>query len=337
VTSVSIIIKALNEEAKIAGAIESALAAVAAVGGEVILADGLSEDRTVEIARRYPVTIAQLERSADRCCGSGPQLGFQHARAEFVYLMDGDMELRPGFLEAALPHFAAEPDLAAVGGVVEDTDGSGIEYRARRARQKAEDKPGYVGHLNCGGLYRAQAIREVGYFSNRNLHSYEEFELGVRLRAAGWKLKRIERTSVLHHVHTLAPVAYLARRWRDRFGFGSGELLRSALGKRYLPAVAKELMYLFRIAAWMAALAAVLFAPMSINARLTIFAALLAAPILAVSVRRKSLRIGLYTTPALCLTVVAGIRGALRPQVDPRTPIDNRILQQGTWLARGSS
>ena len=45
---VSIIIKALNEEKLIAETIESALRAVSRVGGEVILADSCSTDRTVE-------------------------------------------------------------------------------------------------------------------------------------------------------------------------------------------------------------------------------------------------------------------------------------------------
>src|SRR5258706_15691355 len=108
-TGVSVIIKALNEEAKIAKAIESALRAIAGAGGEVILADALSDDRTVQIARRFPITIVQLVHAADRGCGSGPQLGYQHARGEFIYLMDGDMELEPGFIEAALAHLLREP------------------------------------------------------------------------------------------------------------------------------------------------------------------------------------------------------------------------------------
>ena len=48
--TVSIIIKALNEERGIAAAFESALAALPELGGEVILADCASNDRTVEIA-----------------------------------------------------------------------------------------------------------------------------------------------------------------------------------------------------------------------------------------------------------------------------------------------
>src|SRR6218665_3277207 len=79
-------IKALNEEQHIAMAIESALAAAAPLGGEVGLADSGSTDRTLEIARGYPVRIVQLGNLAERCCGAGAQLAFQSAQGEFFYL-----------------------------------------------------------------------------------------------------------------------------------------------------------------------------------------------------------------------------------------------------------
>ena len=76
---VSVIIKALNEETRIAAAIESALHAVRVVGGEEVLADSGSTDRTVEIAQAYPIRIVRLARLEDRRCGAGPQLGYQHS------------------------------------------------------------------------------------------------------------------------------------------------------------------------------------------------------------------------------------------------------------------
>ncbi|RVN16485.1 glycosyltransferase, partial [Sinorhizobium meliloti] len=52
--TISIIIKTLNEEKRIAATVESALAALQDTGGEVIIADSGSCDRTVEIASQYP-------------------------------------------------------------------------------------------------------------------------------------------------------------------------------------------------------------------------------------------------------------------------------------------
>jgi len=100
--SVSIIIKAYNEERRIAAAIESALAALADFDGEVILADSASTDRTVEIAADYPIKIVRLNNPRDRSCGVGAQLGFQYSGGEYLCLMDGDMVLHAGFLEAGL-------------------------------------------------------------------------------------------------------------------------------------------------------------------------------------------------------------------------------------------
>ncbi|OLB61496.1 MAG: hypothetical protein AUI11_09465 [Acidobacteria bacterium 13_2_20CM_2_66_4] len=331
-TGVSVIIKALNEEAKIAKAIESALRAIEGVGGEVILADALSDDRTVQIARRYPITIVQLVRAADRGCGSGPQLGFQHARGKFIYLLDGDMELDAGFIEAALPHLRSEDDVAGVGGVIEYPGVLSIEYRKRHLKQQTQ-KPGYVSHLGCGGLYRTDAIRQVGYLSNRNLHSFEELELGLRLRSAGWKLKRIDRTSVRHHTHQLGAYSFLARRWRDGFALGAGELLRSAIGKSYLPSVLREFRGLLMVAGWipMLVLVLILSVPVTLPLRLAVLTALLAAPVSVLSVKRRSVQVGLYTVVAHCFVLVAAIRGALRSQVDPTRPIDNQVLQRGEW------
>src|ERR1041385_5734182 len=83
--TVSIIIKALNEERYIAAAIESALAAMRGIAGEIILADCASTDRTIEIARRYPIKIVQMTHAEDRSCGAGAQLGFQYSSGRNIW------------------------------------------------------------------------------------------------------------------------------------------------------------------------------------------------------------------------------------------------------------
>jgi glycosyltransferase involved in cell wall biosynthesis len=124
---VSIVIKALNEEKRIVAAVESALTAVRMVGGEVVLADSCSSDRTVALASAYPIRIVQLARADERCCGVGPQLGYQHSAGEFVYILDGDMEMLPAFLPQALAFMQAHPDVAGVGGQVVEMNTSSLE------------------------------------------------------------------------------------------------------------------------------------------------------------------------------------------------------------------
>jgi len=158
----SVIIKALNEEQHIEAAIRSALLAIQPFNAEVILADSLSTDRTVEIARQFPVVITQLRNAADRRCGVGPQLGYQVAAGEFIYILDGDMELDPAFLPLALKALENDPKLAGVAGLVEEESDASYQFRGRKRRER-EREAGEVLWLDMGGLYRAAAITGVGF------------------------------------------------------------------------------------------------------------------------------------------------------------------------------
>lgn len=200
---VSIVIKALNEQANIERTLRSAVAAARAIEGEVILADSGSTDATVDIARAYPVKVVQLANPDERSCGIGAQLGYQYARGEFVYILDADMEISVDFLRQALALMAQDEGLAGVGGRVEEMQLSSLEFQARAQRGAADMQAGNVDHLAMGGLYRRSAIDAIGYLTNRNLHSYEEFELGLRLRSAGWRLMRLPVVSVRHYGHTM--------------------------------------------------------------------------------------------------------------------------------------
>ena len=241
---VTVIIKALNEEAHIGAAVSSALAAIGTLGGEVILADSGSTDRTVDIARQFPITVLQLKNPAERRCGIGPQLGYQMARGEFVYILDGDMELDASFLAAALDAMHGDSRLGGVAGLVEEQSDASYQFRGRK-RRGAGAIAGNCEWLDMGGLYRAAALREVVYFSNRNLHAYEEMDLGLRLTACGWAIHRIAIRSVLHHGRTEGNWALLARRWRSRYLDGAGELLRAAVGRRYFFRAAATQRHLF--------------------------------------------------------------------------------------------
>jgi GT2 family glycosyltransferase len=329
--SVSVVIKALNEERNICAAIESALAAVEPVNGEVVLADSCSSDRTVELASRYPVRIVQLANAHERCCGAGPQLGFQHARGEYVYILDGDMRMAPGFLEHALTFLAQHPEIGGVGGKLVELNMQALEYRERAARNHAHMQPGEVDRLDGGGLYRRIAIEEAGFLSDRNLHSYEEFDLGVRLRALGWKLWRLPVTSVMHCGHDAPPYALLKRRWRTKYVCGLGELLRGAIGRPHFRLAVRGLRELWIYAgvlAWWLALASVPFWPLAVTARAACFGAMAAAPFVLMSLRKRSVGRAAHSIASWCFNAAGLVRGLLRPRVPPTSPIASVVLHE---------
>ena len=234
---VSVIIKALNEEKNIERAIRSSIGAIDGFVGEVILADSNSTDATVEIAARYDIKIVQLRNDGERCCGVGPQLGYQAATGKYIYLLDGDMELDPCFIKNGIKILESDGLLAGVAGEMTLVGGESYEFKSRKEQGSIYTKEGIQPWLVCGGLYRRSAIEDAGYFSNRNLHSHEEQELGRRLTEKGWKLARLNIPALKHYVHNDNTLGLIVKRWRSRYINGPGELIRASFRKPYFYSV----------------------------------------------------------------------------------------------------
>lgn len=320
--TVSIGIKALNEETHIAAAIESALVAVAPFGGEVILADSGSSDATLAIAARYPIRIVQLADLDERCCGAGAQLAFQHADGDFFYLLDGDMVLDADFIRAGMDFLKAHPQHAAVGGRVQEmnTIGEGFRIRAQMIERTSHWQPGDVDRLDCGGLYRTQALRQIGWFADRNLHAFEEFEVAARLRVKGWKIARIDHDAVDHYGHLTGGYRLLWRRLRTGYAGAVGEVLRGALGRPHQSLVCSGLQhirYAIMVIAWWVTLAlaiAVFRSPIA-------FLLTLIAPVAFLFHRRRSLPLALYSAVEWNVCAIGLIQGLCRRRVSPGKPI----------------
>jgi glycosyltransferase involved in cell wall biosynthesis len=327
--TISIIIKALNEGQHIASAIESAIAALTGFDGEVILADGGSTDRTVEIAGEYPITIVRLNKAEDRSCGSGAQLGFQYSRGEYLMLIDGDAQLQPGFLPAAIAILRDDPTVAGVGGAVIERGPASEEYEQRRRRYDPDRRVGLVTRLNSSGLYRRAAIRSIGYLTDRNLHGAEELDLGARLHARGWRLVKIDRPIIEHHPHTGSAYRLLLRRVFNKNAFATGELLGAAIGQRHFWfAVGKDhnCLLCLAVTGWWITLALATVALSGWSAALATGAILL-FPFAGMSLRWRSVRLGLYSVTAWNVFALCFWPGLLQRRLPPADWIESTVLQ----------
>jgi GT2 family glycosyltransferase len=328
---VSIIIKTLNEANNIARAIESALGAAALHGGEVIVADGGSTDQTAEIATHFPILVVQLENFKERCCGIGPQLGYQHSAGEYIFILDGDMELDASFLRTALELLERQPSLAGVGGIVREMRVKNLEFenRARHFLRLQVKNESEVDCLTGGGLYRRAAIEDVGYFSDRNLHGFEEFDLGMRLRLRGWRLVRLESRAVDHYSYQLNTYRLLWHRVRAGRLLALGEILRAAIRGRYLKGAIVELRPIrFALGTLLLWIVAGLVASAAPSTGLLMVFLMLSAmmPIVAMTVRSGSLASGAYSVAVWHLTALSLLVGIMRARKPPETIIRSRIL-----------
>lgn len=327
--SVSIVIKAFNEERHIAAAIESALAALAGLAGEVILADGASTDRTVAIALAYPIKIVRLDRADDRSCGAGSQLGYQYSRGEFVCLMDGDMRLHAGFLAAGIRFLKDHPAVAGVGGATINHDAVNLEYAQRVRRFDPDQRPGLVTRLGGCGLYRRAAVEAAGYLTDRNLHGGEEFELAARLRAGGWTLARIDRVAVDHYCRPGNSYWQLLQRVQSHNTFSPGEVVRASIGRPHFGYVLRHDRHLLLcglVALWWCSIAAVATLANGWFAAL-LLAAFALFPFAVMSYRWGSLRYGLYSVTVWNAHAFCFLPGVLWPRAAPKDWIASTLMK----------
>ncbi len=334
--TVSIIIKAYNEEHNIIRAIKSALKALSTIQGEVILADGASTDRTVELAKAYPIKIVSLNHPWERSCGIGPELGFRVASGKFIYILDGDMELDETFLPKALEVLERDPEVAGVGGLIIESQALNLEFTARIQRWNAElsSSPRSVECLHCGGLYRREALASVGYMSDRNLPAFEEYDLGARLREKGWKLLRMPDRAVNHYNHQLSTPALLWLRICNGSFLSYGKLTRASFEQHYFLRLLRELravqLSLAVISFWTCIVLLSLFKPELLLVSIPV--AVISVAVMAV--KRRSLALGAFTVLNWHLGASGLIVGLFKHRTPPEAEISSTEWNGAGGLAQ---
>lgn len=163
--------------------------------------DSGSTDGSIDAASAAGATALPLSKppaySAARARNTGLDwLARQAAPPTFAMLVDGDCALQPGFIAAARAALEADPGLALVFG---------------RRRERFPDRSIYnalcddewnvpVGEAPaCGGdvFCRFDAIRSIGGY-RETMIAGEDPDMACRLRAAGWRLRRIDAEMTLH-------------------------------------------------------------------------------------------------------------------------------------------
>lgn len=212
------------------------LEALAGEPGQVVVVDNASEDGTAEMVReRFPgVRLVVLAENLG--FGRAVNAGVAAGSAGAVVLVNNDVVVEPGFVEAITAPLAG-PEVGMVAGLTllpggEGVDAFGVELdRAlatyNRARRRPLDGlPAGPPAVPSGGAaaYRREAFEAAGGFDEALFAYGEDVDLGLRLRAAGW---RCAAAPLARGVHLGGATAGVDSPWQRRLGgFARGFLLR---------------------------------------------------------------------------------------------------------------
>lgn len=205
---VTVVVPARNAESMLA-------ACLASVRGErpreLIVVDGCSTDRTVEIAREYGATVISDE---GRGLPAARELGARTATSRRVALIDADVVVPGGALASLLAEFEAG-GYAGLQAGLRSVGGPGYWGRALAHHHRTGRSRRWFGVVAT--IFEREALLRWGF--DPSFLSGEDIELRRRMRRAGAKLGVSRDTIVLH-------------RFDDGFAFARDQWIADGRGLR---------------------------------------------------------------------------------------------------------
>lgn len=227
----SVVIISRNEERNIAGCIESVLKATEDIEGvEIILVDSASTDKTVEIAKNYPIRILQLKHKSQFSAAAGRFIGSLHSKGKYIQFLDGDMVLDKNWFKNAIPVFENNEQVAGVVGLL--TQEPHNTYSAWKFKRWLESlETGEINYFDGSNLCKRDVLQETGSY-NPYLKGHEETDLSLRLRNNGYKILRL-RYPMTHHLGGNESSSVFLRK-KLRYNLGLGQMLKYLLNDNKL-------------------------------------------------------------------------------------------------------
>jgi glycosyltransferase involved in cell wall biosynthesis len=221
-----------NEGERLRRCLKSVLPIVPAV----VYVDSGSTDGSKQMAEEMGTQVIDLDLSrpftAARARNEGLRRLLQcHPDIDFVQFVDGDCEVVPGWLDAAKDFLQSHPKHAVVCGRRRERHPERSIYN-RMCDQEWDTQVGEA--LSCGGdaMMRITALQAVGGY-REGLIAGEEPELCVRLRQAGWRVRRIDREMTLHDAAITRFGQWWKRAIRSGHAFAEGNWLHGAPPERH--------------------------------------------------------------------------------------------------------
>lgn len=151
---------------------------------KVIYVDSQSTDNSLKIAQDLGAECYLVEGKPNPAAGR--HVGFAHCTGKYVFFLDGDMEVYPGWLPQGIKYLEQHPEVAGVAGIVDWEVIEGDRIRTipnyRGIRRNGVKVTSDVGG---GFIYRREALLKAGDF-DPTMTRGEELELYLRILAQGY-------------------------------------------------------------------------------------------------------------------------------------------------------
>jgi GT2 family glycosyltransferase len=221
---------------------------------EIVVVDNASTDDSLQELHASP-RVNVLSQPRNLGFAGGANVGLSAVETELALLMNPDVEVDANFGQALLEAFAADDRLGAAGALLRYPDSDRIQHAGGIIERplmttshlaygqrigEARLAPADVDFVTGGAMgLRIAAIRNVGGFDESfSPVYYEDVDLCVRLREAGWRVRFLPALQAVHHegVTLERSDAYHQHLHRNRIRFALKHLTGSEWRTSFVPA-----------------------------------------------------------------------------------------------------
>lgn len=185
---------------------------------EVLVVDDGSRDATVEIASRFEVRV--LSHGVNRGLGAGRNTAIRASKHPWVASLDSDCVASADWLEVLAGRLEEDATLVGVGGLLEETNRTGLAdaWRTAHMRQHwggsaVRNPPFLFGNNN---LFRKDALERVGLYNESLRTNFEDVAMSEALGLAGGSLL-YEPAAIVRHLRRDTLRSVIRGNWRWRF------------------------------------------------------------------------------------------------------------------------
>jgi N-acetylglucosaminyl-diphospho-decaprenol L-rhamnosyltransferase len=221
----------------------------------IVVDDGSTDGTAARLEQRWPaVHVERFQRSRGfaTACNHGVAAGSE----EIVVLLNNDVDCRPDFIQRLTEPFASDPCLGAAASVMLQPGEAAIDsvglcadvtlsafprLQGLPAPRASDPLPPLACAAGAAAAFRRAAWDEVGGLDETLFAYMEDLDLGLRLRAAGWRAVTAPDAVGVH----LGSASHGHRSSGQRLhgGFARGYMLRRygvLAGRHALRALATE-------------------------------------------------------------------------------------------------
>ncbi len=204
----------------------------------IVIDNGSSDDTASKVLERVPrATLIRIDSNMPyaTACNRGVRAGC----GEAVVILNNDVECRPDFLERLTAPLEKDSGVGAVSGLLlqpgeELVDSLGLaadrtlaafpRFHGQPVAAAHPSWPPLTGPAGAAAAYRRSAWEQIGGLDEEIFAYMEDFDLALRLRAAGWKAIAVTDAVAVH----LGSATHGRRSaWQRRHGgFGRGYVIR---------------------------------------------------------------------------------------------------------------